>query len=147
MPLGGHHSLAERCSLRRGAEMLASMLRDSGVVAIFTTEFKRTQETAEATARLLNIAPTIVPANDLPAVVAKLRELKANALVVGHGNTIPDLVKALGISKPIAISENDYSEFLVIMLGDKPQLLRLHYPNDAKPSNGYNIKGESTPRP
>jgi hypothetical protein len=50
-------------------------------------------------------------------------------LVVGHDNTIPDLVKALGIATPVNIPENDYSELIAIILSDKPQLLRLHYPN------------------
>ena len=59
----------------------------------------------------------------------KLRSLKGNALVVAHGNTIPDLVKALGIELPIAVPENDYSELFVIITAEKPQLLHLHYPN------------------
>lgn len=74
------------------------------------------------------MTPTIVPANDIPALVEELRSVKGNALVVAHGNTIPDLVKALGVATPVNIPENDYSELLVIILGDKPQLLRLHYP-------------------
>jgi hypothetical protein len=32
--------------------------------------------------------------------VEKLRALNGNALVVGHGNTIPDLLKALAIATP-----------------------------------------------
>ena len=59
-------------------------------------------------------------------MVEKLRSLKGNVLVVGHGNTIPDLIKALGIATPVNIQESDYSELIVIMLSDKPQLLRLH---------------------
>jgi hypothetical protein len=58
----------------------------------------------------------------------KLRALNGNALVVGHGNTIPELVKALGVATPISIPDDDYTEILVVSLGDVPQLLRLHYP-------------------
>jgi broad specificity phosphatase PhoE len=111
------------------ADALARILKDSEITAFFTTEFKRTQETAAPTAKATQITPTIVPANDIPGLVEKLRSLKGNALVVAHGNTIPDLVKALGIATPVNIPENDYSELLVIVLSDKPQLLRLHYPN------------------
>jgi len=53
--------------------------------------------------------------------------LNGNALVVGHGNTIPDLVKALGISEPINIGENDYDNLFEIVLEEKPKLIRLHY--------------------
>jgi 2,3-bisphosphoglycerate-dependent phosphoglycerate mutase len=111
------------------AESLARMLKDAEITAIFTTEFKRTRETAAPTAKATKISPTVVPANDIPAMAAKLRSLKGNALVVAHGNTIPDLVKALGIEVPIAVPENDYSELFVIIMAEKPQLVRLHYPN------------------
>jgi broad specificity phosphatase PhoE len=114
---------------RQRAEGLARILKDAEITAIFTTEFKRTQETAAPTAKGAKISPTVVPANDIPAMAEKLRPLKGNALVVAHGNTIPDLVKALGIEVPITIPENDYSELFVIIMAEKPQLLRLHYPN------------------
>jgi 2,3-bisphosphoglycerate-dependent phosphoglycerate mutase len=110
------------------AEALARILKDSEITAIFATEFKRTQETAAPTAKATQITPTIIPANDVVALVEKLRGLKGNGLVVGHGNTIPDLVKGLGIAIPVNIPEDDYSELLVIILGDNLQLLRLHYP-------------------
>ena len=110
------------------AEALARMLKDAEITAIFTTEFKRTRETAAPTGKATKISPTVIPASDIPALVEKLRGLKGNALVVAHGNTIPDLVKALGIATPVNVRENDYSELFFIILGDKPQLLRLHYP-------------------
>jgi 2,3-bisphosphoglycerate-dependent phosphoglycerate mutase len=111
------------------AEALARILKDSEITAIFTTEFKQTQEMAAPTAKATHVTSTIVPANDIPALVEKLRGLQGNALIVAHGNTIPDLVKALGIATPVNIPENDYSELIVIILSDKPQLLRLRYPN------------------
>jgi broad specificity phosphatase PhoE len=95
---------------------------------VFVTEFKRTQETAAPTARAAHISPTVLPANDIGALAEKLRALTGNALVVGHGNTIPDLLKALGIVTPISIPEDDYTEIFVVSVGDAPQLLRLHYP-------------------
>ena len=111
------------------AEGLARILKDAEITAIFTTEFKRTQETAAPTAKELHVSATVIPANQIPALVEKLRGLKGNGLVVGHGNTIPDLLKALGIETPLKISENDYSDLFVITMVDKPQLLRLHYPD------------------
>jgi 2,3-bisphosphoglycerate-dependent phosphoglycerate mutase len=110
------------------AEGLARIVKDAEITAIFTTEFKRTQETAAPTAKELRVSPTVIPADQIFALVEKLRGLKGNGLVVGHGNTIPDLVKALGIATPVNVPENDYSELFFIILGDKPQLLRLHYP-------------------
>jgi len=114
---------------RARADALARILKDSGITAIFTSEFKRTQETAVPTATFVHVTPTVVAAKDTAALVAKLHQLNGNALVVGHGDTIPNLIKALGINTPINIADHDYSELLIVTLGDKPQLFRLHYPS------------------
>ena len=113
---------------QKRAEALARILKDSQITAVFVTEFKRTQQTAAPTAKAAHLSPTVVPAGDTPALVSKLRALNGNALVVGHGNTIPDLMKALGIATPITIPEDDYTEIFLVSLGDPPQLFRLHYP-------------------
>ena len=90
---------------RARADALARILKDSGLTAIFTSEFKRTQETAAPTAASAHVTPTVIAAKDTAALVAKLHQLNGNALVVGHGDTIPNIVKALGISIPINIPD------------------------------------------
>jgi broad specificity phosphatase PhoE len=114
---------------RARADALARILKDSGITAIFTSEFKRTQETAAPIAKSAGVVSTVVAAKDTDALVAKLHQLNGNALVVGHGNTIPNIIKALGFNSSINIPDADYSELLIITLGDKPQLFRLHYPS------------------
>jgi broad specificity phosphatase PhoE len=113
---------------RKRADALANILKDSQITAVFVTEFKRTQETAAPTARAVHLSPTVIAANDIAVLAEKLRTLNGNALVVGHGNTIPDLLKALGITTPVSIPEDDYAEIFAVVLGDAPQLVRLHYP-------------------
>jgi len=113
---------------QKRADALAQILKDSQITSVFVTEFKRTQETAAPTARAAHVSPTLVSANDIGALVEKLRALNGNALVVGHGNTIPDLLKALGIATPVSIPEDDYTEIFAVLVGDAPQLLRLRYP-------------------
>jgi broad specificity phosphatase PhoE len=112
---------------RARAEALAKTLREANITAVYTTEFKRTQQTAAPLAKALGITVTTLPAKDGAALIAKLRALNENALVVGHGDTIPDLIKALGISEPINITENDYDNLFVVVLDEKPHLIRLHY--------------------
>src|SRR3954451_2593383 len=55
------------------AKTLAAMLADAGVRAIYTSEVKRTQQTAEPIATKLAIRPGIVPAKDVDGLVSKLR--------------------------------------------------------------------------
>jgi len=112
---------------RARAEALAKMLKDANITAIYATEFKRTQQTATPLAKVLGITVTILPAKDNAALIAKLRASTGNALVVGHGDTIPDLIKALGISDPINIAENDYDNLFAVVPDQKPHLIRLHY--------------------
>jgi broad specificity phosphatase PhoE len=113
---------------QKRADALAQILKDSKITSVFVTEFKRTQETAAPTARATHVSPTMVPANDIGVLVEKLRALNGNALVVGHGNTIPDLLRAVGIATPVSIPEDDYTEIFAVLVGDAPQLVRLHYP-------------------
>jgi len=121
---------------RARADALARMLKDSAITAIFTTEFRRTQETAAPTAISIHVTPTVIAAKDTTALITKLHQLNGNALVVAHGDTIPNIVKALGINTSINIPDGDYSELLIVTLGDKPQLFRLRYPNDERNENG-----------
>ena len=121
---------------RARADALARILKDSSITAIFTSEFKRTQETAAPTATSIHVTPTVVATKDTAALVARLHQLNGNGLVVGHDDTIPNIVKALGINSSINIPGTDYSELFIVILGDKPQLLRLHYPDVEQSENG-----------
>lgn len=112
---------------RARAEALATMLKDANITAIYATEFKRTQQTAAPLAKALGISSTNLAAKDIATLTAKLRSSNGNALVVGHGDTIPTLIKALAISEPINITENDYDNLFVVVLAEKPHLIHLHY--------------------
>jgi broad specificity phosphatase PhoE len=112
---------------RARAESLATVLKDAEVSAIYTTEFKRTQQTAAPLAKALNLEPAVISSKDRPALITKLQASSGNVVVVGHGNTIPDLIKTLGISSAINIAENDYDNLFVVLLDEKPRLIRLHY--------------------
>jgi probable phosphoglycerate mutase len=112
---------------RARAESLANLLKDAGISAIYTSEVKRTKQTAAPLARALHLDPTVVAANERAALIAKLKDASGDVLVVGHSNTIPDLIRALGITTPVTIADNDYDNLFVLILEEKPRLLRLHY--------------------
>jgi probable phosphoglycerate mutase len=112
---------------RARAESLATVLKDAGVSAIYTSEFKRTQETAAPLAKALHLEPITISSKDRAALVAKLQGSPGNVLVVGHSNTIPDLLKTLGITTSINIADNDYDNLFVLILDEKPRLMHLHY--------------------
>jgi phosphohistidine phosphatase SixA len=100
------------------AEALARMLSDANVKRIFTSEVARTQQTAEPLAAKLHIRPEVVPAKDLEGLVAKLRAGAPDevALVVGHSNTVPEIVKLLGGGNVPPIGDSDYDRLLIVTL-------------------------------
>ncbi len=112
---------------QKRAEALTRALRDTGITALYTTEFKRTEETAAPLSRSLGIKPEIVPARETATLLGKLKDSSGNVLVVAHSNTLPEIMQGLGISSPPKIGETDYDDLFIVIPGASPRLLHLHY--------------------
>lgn len=113
---------------RARAVALSEMLKDVRFTAIYATEFKRTQQTAKPLADAAHLEVVTIPAKEMPALVAKLKGASGNVLVVGHSNTLPEIITALGADVSLTIAEADYDNlFLVDLKSDPPASLRLHY--------------------
>ena len=110
---------------------LRDMLRAAGVTQIFTTNLRRTIETAKPLADALGLAPQPLAGPDVGPLAARLAALGPHdrALVVGHSNTVPDLLRALKVATPIAIADAEYDNlFIVVPQNDAaPLLLRLKF--------------------
>jgi broad specificity phosphatase PhoE len=109
------------------AESLAIALKDARITAILTTEYKRTQQTAAPLAKALGVQATTVSARDMPALIEKIKTASGNVLVVGHSNTVGDVISRLGITDAVKVGDNDYDNLFVLVRSEKPVLLRLHY--------------------
>lgn len=80
---------------RRAAD-LALLLRDAAIAHVFSSDYRRTRETATPLAVTLGLEVAIYDPHDLAALAERLKCLEGNALVVGHSDTSPDLVRLLG---------------------------------------------------
>ena len=109
------------------AESLAIALKDAGIKAIFTTEYKRTQQTAAPLAKALGIDVTAVPARDMPGLIDRVKTAGGNVLVVGHSNTLGEVVSRLGVTETVKVGDHDYDNLLVVVRSSTPVLVRLHY--------------------
>lgn len=100
---------------RERAESLADLLADAGIGAIFTSQYKRTQETAAPLAERLGLTVTVVPAKDLKALLSRVRALPfgARALIVGHSDTVPALAHRLTGAKVAELTDADYDRLYV----------------------------------
>lgn len=112
---------------RARAATLAAMLADAGVTEIFVTEYRRTRQTAEPLAKILGVTPESVPAKDLDGLVTKIKAARGNVLVVGHSNTLPPIIKRLGVEAAVAIGDDDYDNLFIVSPGARPSVLRLHF--------------------
>jgi phosphohistidine phosphatase SixA len=112
---------------RARAESLAVALKDAGITAIFSTEYKRSLQTAAPLAKALGVTVETVSSKDPASLVAKVKAVKGSALVIGHSNTVPDVIKRLGVDTPLKLGETDYDNLFIVTLGPQPSMLRLHY--------------------
>jgi phosphohistidine phosphatase SixA len=112
---------------RARAESLATALKDAKITAIYATEFKRTQQTAAPLAKALGLSVTIVTSKSAPELIKRLKTTKGNVLFVGHSNTVPEIIKGLGVTTPVTIGDNEFDNMFLVTLSSPPALLRLHY--------------------
>jgi broad specificity phosphatase PhoE len=112
---------------RARAASLATALKDATITAIYVTEFKRTQQTAAPLAKALGLTVTIVTSKSAPELIDRLKTSKGNVLVVGHSNTVPEIIKALGVTTPVTIGDDDFDNMFLVTLSSPSALLRLHY--------------------
>jgi broad specificity phosphatase PhoE len=119
------------------AARLAQMLGDAEpfgrVRRIYVTDTRRTQQTAAGVAQRLGLTPVVVTAKTDSAGLARrvLRENRGEvALVIGHSNTVPDIVRALsGAEKVPAIGDEEFDTIYVVSVPTIGQasVLRIKY--------------------
>jgi 2,3-bisphosphoglycerate-dependent phosphoglycerate mutase len=109
------------------ARALNVFLRKEKISAVFSTNYKRTMQTAAPVARRNGIPVKTYESNN-PESLVNLIELEfANKkiLVTGHSNTILELVKAFGLAPPVArLNDDDYDLIFIVILqkGKEPEL-------------------------
>ena len=113
------------------AKDLATLLLPKRVLAVYATPFKRARLTAEPTAYGHGVVvQTYDPADPAALAASVLRQHKGGSVViVGHSNTVLELVEAFGIKRPIpALTEDDYDYvFAVTVQGNSIHLLTSQY--------------------
>lgn len=98
------------------AARLAAMLADAGITAIYVTEFRRTQDTGKPLAAKLGLTLRTVPSRETEALVKRIRASHANevVLVIGHSNSVPGVIKALG-GPDLTIADQEYDNLFVFV--------------------------------
>jgi len=117
-----------RCGIKR-ASQLASILENVKLATVYSTNYKRTMATAGPIAKQKQLAITNYDPRALANFAKQLIDKKQNALVVGHSNTTPQLVKILSKQSVKELTELDYQELYQIqVMGKETMLTRLKQP-------------------
>ena len=117
------------------AERLAQMFgRGKGVGkidAIYVSDARRTQQTAAPLAQRLGTQPIVVPAADTKGLVSRvMREHDGDTvLIVGHSNTVPQLIHELSDIDVPAIGDDEYDTLYVLSIPSfgHASVLRMEY--------------------
>ena len=104
------------------AQALVQVANRAGLSAILVTEFQRTQQTAHPIATALGIIPTVVnvgtsaPQHAQTIAQKILGSYQGRAvLVVGHSDTLPLIIEALGVTPGPTIGSDDFDRVFVLV--------------------------------
>jgi len=101
---------------KQRARSLVTVLKDSAISTVFSTDYKRTRQTAAPVSEAMNLTTELYDPRDNSPLIRKLEMLSGgNALVVGHSNSTPALVnQILGIEKYESLGHEEYNKLFVL---------------------------------
>jgi broad specificity phosphatase PhoE len=114
----------------RRAHDLRAALGEAGITAIYASPYRRTQDTAAPLAEVLGLEVRSYDPGDSGALARRIPREHAgrSVLVVGHSNTVPLVVEALGAVRPPDLAHAEHDPMWIVRLtGRKVELARLRY--------------------
>ncbi len=113
------------------AQELVRMFADSGVNAIYATQYKRTQETVKPLSDRLGLPVTVVNSSGTSELVRQIHgdHRGQTILVSGHNNTLPAIIAALGGPQLPVIPESEFDNLylLTVYRTGKAKLVKIKY--------------------
>ena len=114
------------------AQDLADYLSDKGIDNVYTSQYLRTQQTAQPTADAAGKVPVVYEIHaQFDDMITQLKSHKDNRsiLVVNHSNTVPDIIDALMESpQGIVIPENDFDNIYHVKIKRATNSVRIFTP-------------------
>jgi 2,3-bisphosphoglycerate-dependent phosphoglycerate mutase len=105
------------CGVAR-AEALASDLAGVKLSAVYATPYQRTQQTAAIIAKSQQLGVQTYDPRQADTLVDKITAQPQPVLIVGHSNTVPQLVTQLSGIAMAELNEQDYSMLYQVITAD-----------------------------
>lgn len=113
------------------AQELVRVLGDTGIDAIYVTQYKRTQQTAKPLADKLGLPITQVNSKNTADLLTQIRSQRRGqtVFVVGHNTTVPEIIAALGGPQYPPIPENEFDNIYVVTVyrTGKAKVVKMKY--------------------
>ena len=112
---------------KQRAEALKEVLKDKNIRYVFSTNTIRTKSTAQPTADQFHLTLEMYGQRPDSAFIALLKSRKKNTLVVGHSNTVDDIVNMLCGEKKITgdLADNEYDNLFIVKKKGKKYIYSL----------------------
>ncbi len=121
-----------RARAQRLADMFGRATDTGAVRAIYASDTRRTRDTAAPLAARLALSVVTLPGEDVDGLLGRLRRdgRGQTSLVVGHSNTVPQIVAELtGGRFEVTVAPDDHGSVFVVTISSfgPPSVLRLRY--------------------
>lgn len=100
------------------SQELVHVLEKAGVDVIIRSDTNRTAQTAAPLTAATGITPVVFPSNDIAAFVDEIRSrhIGETVFVIGHSNTVPQIIATLGGPNIPEIAETEFDNLFVLTL-------------------------------
>ena len=99
------------------AQNIATILQKAGIASIYSSPTNRTRQTAQPLAARSGLEVQTYDPSAPKALVEKVKSLNGAVLVVGHSNTLPELVRLFGGAPGADIADNEYDRLYQLIVG------------------------------
>ena len=100
------------------AQEIARMFADSGVNAIYATQYKRTQQTVKPLADRIGVPVSLLNSKQTDELVKQIQTTHRGqtVFVAGHNTTVPAIVSALSGETYPPIPETEYDNLFIVTI-------------------------------
>ena len=113
------------------ARELLRMFSDSGINAIYATQYKRTQQTVKPLADKLGLPIIQVNSKNTTDLLTQIRSQHRGQTIFisGHNNTVPEIIAALGGPQFPIIPESEYDNLYIVTVyrTGKAKVVKMKY--------------------
>ena len=99
------------------ARNIATILQKAGIRNVFSSPYARTKQTAEPVAKNSGVEVQSYDPGKPALLVEKVKALNGVVLVVGHSNTLSELVRLFGGAPGTDIADNEYDRLYQLSRG------------------------------